>query len=193
MSGGCVILNQILEQRGGVQTPPFFVEEVESWLLWAKYNMNNNPNDNNQTLVNLAEAALRPLGFEVLEVTQGRDGGETIALIRIDRLDEQPVTMDDIITASRAAEAEFDRVDPIEGEYRLEVESPGSKRPLTRARHFERMLGLKAKVKTAERTFTGQIKAVDGEQITFNVSGEDLTVEVGDIKANLAEFPDRHR
>lgn len=156
--------------------------------------MNNNTNT---ALFSLADEALRPLGFEVLEVTQSRDGQEMIVLVRIDRLDEQPVTMDDIIAASRAAEADFDRVDPIEGEYRLEVESPGGKRPLLRARHFERMLGLKAKVRSkagkGEHNFTAPIKAVSGDQVTFDRAGSDLTLDIADIQANLAEFPDRHR
>ena len=119
--------------------------------------MNNNATDN-QKLVQIASSAVEPLGFEVLEVQQQRQGGEHIVLVRIDRLDEQPVTMDDLTKASRAAEAEFDRLDPIAGEYRLEFESPGAKRPLTRGRHFERMLGLKAKVKADDQTFTGQIR-----------------------------------
>lgn len=153
--------------------------------------MNNNTD--NQNLLQLAQDAVQPLGFEVLEVQQQKQGGEFIVLVRIDRLDEQPVTMEDITRASRAAEAEFDRVDPIPGEYRLEFESPGSKRPLTRARHFERMLGLKAKVKTPEQTFTAPIKAVRGDEVTFTVGGEDVTVKAGEVQANLAEFPDRHR
>lgn len=154
--------------------------------------MNNNV-ANNQTLVELAQEAVQPLGFEVLEVQQQRQGGEQIVLIRIDRLDEQPVTMDDLTRASRAADVLFDQADPIPGEYRLEFESPGSKRPLTRARHFERMLGLKAKVRTPEQTFTAPIKAVQGDEVTFTVGGEDITVKAGEVQANLAEFPDRHR
>lgn len=158
----------------------------------GRNNMNNNQTDN-QKLVDIAESAVKPLGFEVLEVQQQKQGGEYIVLVRIDRLDEQPVTMEDIIAASRAAEAEFDRVDPIAGEYRLEFESPGSKRPLTRARHFERMLGLKARVKTPEQTFTAPIEAVNGDEVTFTVGGEQVVVKTSEVQANLAEFPDRHR
>ncbi|WP_291425160.1 ribosome maturation factor RimP [Deinococcus sp.] len=154
--------------------------------------MNNNAADNLK-LQSMADDAVRPLGFEVLEVQQQHQGGEHIVLVRIDRLDEQPVTMEDIIAASRAAEAEFDRVDPVAGEYRLEFESPGSKRPLTRARHFERMVGLKARVKTAEQTFTAPIKAVQGDDVTFSVGDEEVTLKASEIQAHLAEFPDRHR
>lgn len=154
--------------------------------------MNNNGTDNS-TLHDLAERAVSPLGYEVLEVQLQRAGKDQILLVRIDRLDEQPVTVEDITAASRATEAEYDRVDPIPGEYRLEVESPGAKRPLRRGRHFERMVGLKAKVRAEEQTFTAPIKAVDGEQVTFDVSGEDVTLTAGTFVANLAEFPPSHR
>ena len=157
-------------------------------------NMNNKATTK---LRDLAATAVEPLGFEVLEVQEQRQGGELIVLVRIDRLDEQPVTMEDLTRASRAAEAEFDRADPVAGEYRLEFESPGSKRPLTRARHFERMLGLKAKVRSrsgqGEHNFTAPIQAVSGEQVTFDRSGTPVTVAVAEIEAHLAEFPDRHR
>lgn len=155
--------------------------------------MNNNASNNSQTghLTQIAQAAVDALGYEVLEV-QLQDGGRVV-LVRIDRLDEQPVTMEDLTKASRAAEAEFDRLDPIKGEYRLEFESPGAKRPLNRARHFERMVGLKARVRAEGHAFTAPIKAVNGDQVTFDVSGEDVTLTAGSIQANLAEFPDRHR
>ncbi|MDV6373934.1 ribosome maturation factor RimP [Deinococcus arenicola] len=179
--------------------------------------MNNNPNNNatdnssnsdghsasNQkasktdaripVLQGIAQEAVQPLGFEVLEVQLQNTGGEMIVLVRIDRLDEQPVTMADLTGASRAAEAEFDRVDPIAGEYRLEFESPGSKRPLLRARHFERMVGLKARVRGDGQAFTAPIKSVDGEDVTFDVADDDVTLRAGTFTANLAEFPDRHR
>ena len=155
--------------------------------------MNNNATDNSNTLHALADAALRPLGFEVLDVQVQNPGRRPIVVIRMDRLDEQPVTMEDLTAASRAVGAEFDRLDPIQGEYRLELESPGGKRPLTRARHFERMLGLKARVRGEGHAFTAPIKAVDGEQVTFDVGGEDVTLTVGTFQGHLAEFPDRHR
>ncbi|QLG11181.1 ribosome maturation factor RimP [Deinococcus sp. D7000] len=171
--------------------------------------MNNNATDNSdgQTANNsggqtdgqiarlqaIAQAGVEPLGFEVLEVQLQHAGGELIVLVRIDRLDEQPVTMADITGASRAAEAEFDRLDPIAGEYRLEFESPGAKRPLLRARHFERMVGLKTRVRGDGQAFTAPIRAVNGDDVTFDVNGEDVTLKAGTFTANLAEFPDRHR
>ncbi len=151
------------------------------------------PNGQIAALQAIAQRGVDPLGFEVLEVQLQNAGGQPIVLVRIDRLDEQPVTVDDLTSASRAAEAEFDRVDPIAGEYRLEFESPGAKRPLLRARHFERMVGLKARVRAEGHAFTAPITGVDGEAVTFDVAGEPVTLQAGTFSAHLAEFPDRHR
>ncbi len=158
------------------------------------YNMNSNANNQSNQLFRLADGVLRPLGYEVLDVQVQNPGRRPIVVIRMDRLDEQPVTVENLEQASRVVGAEFDRADPIAGEYRLELESPGAKRPLTRARHFERMVGLKARVRSdGGHAFTAPIKGVEGEQVTFDVAGEDVTLTVGTFQANLAEFPDRHR
>jgi ribosome maturation factor RimP len=144
-------------------------------------------------LEQIATDLLSPLGFELLEVQIQNPGKNPVVLFRIDRQDEAPVTTEDLQTASRALDDELERLDPIAGEYRLEVESPGPKRPLTRARHFERMLGLRARVRGDGQAFTAPITAVDGERVTFDVAGEPLTLSIADIQANLAEFPPSHR
>ncbi|WP_027480806.1 ribosome maturation factor RimP [Deinococcus pimensis] len=144
-------------------------------------------------LEQIAMDALEPLGFEVLEVHLQNPGKRPTLLVRIDRLDEQPVTVDDLSRASEALGVDLDRLDPIAGEYRLELESPGAKRPLLRARHFERMLGLKAKVRGGGHSFTAPIARVDGDEVTFDVPEGPVTLRVGDFQANLAEFPSSHR
>ena len=144
-------------------------------------------------LAAIAERVLTPLGLEVLEVQLQNPGRHPTLLVRIDRLDEQPVSVVDVESASRTLGAELDTLDPIKDEYRLEVESPGAKRPLTRARHFERMLGLQARVRGEGQAFTAPIKAVSGDQVTFEVLGQDVTLTAGQIQANLAEFPPEHR
>ncbi|WP_261663627.1 ribosome maturation factor RimP [Deinococcus sp. Marseille-Q6407] len=150
--------------------------------------MNNNSDLNNQIAQQLGEE------YELLEVQMQNASGRPVLLVRLDRMDEQPVTVDDIEQATRRLSNWLDEADPIGGEYRLEIESPGAKRPLLRTRHFERMLGLKAKVRGGKHAFTAPIKAVNGEEVTFDVPGQgDLTLRIAEIKANLAEFPSEHR
>jgi ribosome maturation factor RimP len=143
----------------------------------------------------IVHEALEPLGFEALEVVVSGGKRTSLVLVRIDRLDEQPVTTTDLERASRALGLELDKHDPIQGEYRLELESPGPKRPLIRQRHFERMLGLKAKVKVAGvGGFIGQIVEVTPDTVTLEGDArERRSFPLAGIVANLAEFPDRHR
>lgn len=144
-------------------------------------------------LEDIAGAVLPSLGYELLELQIQNSQGRAVIVFRIERLDEQPITVEDLEKVSSVLSLEMDRHDPIRGEYRLEVESPGPKRPLKSARHFERMLGLKAKVRSDDRNFTAVIEKVEGEQVTFDLEGEKIMLEIGRFQANLAEFPPTYR
>ncbi len=145
-------------------------------------------------LEHAATQVLEPLGFEVLELTVSRKGRTPSVLLRIDRLDEGIVSVDDVATASEVFGLELDRLDPFEDAYNLEVESPGSQRPLRTPRHFARFHDLLAKVRVGDETFKGRIRDVDGDRITFEIGDEVRTVPLADIgSARLAEWPDTPR
>lgn len=63
--------------------------------------------------------------------------------------------MNDCATVSRAISEVLDENDPIEGEYSLEVSSPGLDRPLTKAEHFQRFAGYEAKLETVREVGRG--------------------------------------
>lgn len=149
--------------------------------------------------MDLQEAArnvLEPLGFEVLEVRVNRSGRskKSRVMVRIDRLDEAVVSMDDVSTASEVFALELDRLDPFEGAFLLEVESPGAERPLQTARHFERFHDLLAKVRSNGETFTGRIRSVAADGVKFEVDGEERILPLDAIEgAWLAEWPSEPR
>jgi ribosome maturation factor RimP len=145
-------------------------------------------------LAQAADAVLAPLGFEVLECIASGSGRQRRVLLRIDRLDEKGVTVDDVAKAAEVFGLELDRLDPFEQPYRLEVESPGPKRPLRRARHFQRFHDLLAKVRLADETFTGRIREVSEDAVAFEVNGVKRRVRLDTIElARLAEWPDEPR
>ena len=145
-------------------------------------------------LTKAAEDLLAPLGFEVLELTVGGKSKKRNILLRIDRLDQQVVTMEDVSLATEVFSLELDRLDPFESEYKLEVESPGPERPLKRPEHFRRFHDLLAKVRVGNETFRGTVREVTGESVTFEVGKERRTVALKDIdSARLAEWPDSPR
>lgn len=145
-------------------------------------------------LAQAASAVLTPLGFEVLEVRVTARGRTRRVLVRIDRLDEQSVSVDDVALASEVFALELDRLDPIETAFLLEVESPGAARPLITVRHFERFKDLLAKVRSGGETFTGRILTVNDDAVTFDVNGEQRDTPLSAIQgAWLAEWPDSPR
>lgn len=147
--------------------------------------------------MDLAQAAtdvLAPLGYEVLELNVNTKGSTPRVMLRIDRLDAGIVSVEDVALASEAFGLELDRIDPYEGAYHLEVESPGAKRPLNTAAHFERFHDLKAKVRVGDETFTGTILSVDDHAVVFDVGGSERAVPLREIdSARLAEWPDTPR
>ncbi len=144
-------------------------------------------------LKDAARAILEPLGYEVLELSILGQGRKRRLLLRIDRLDEKTVGMDDVTLATRTFGLELDRLDPFDTPYELEVESPGPQRPLFTARHFERFHDLQVKVKTRGESFRGIIRTVANDQVTFEVGKELKTFPVTDVQATLAEWPKEPR
>ncbi len=148
--------------------------------------------------MDLKEAArdvLTPLGYEVLELHVSSGRGPRRMLLRIDRLDEAVVSVEDVRSAAEAFGLELDRLDPIADAYRLEVESPGAERPLVTARHFERFADLLVKLRVDGETLSGRVRAVDGDRLTVELDGgEQREVALAAIeRARLAEWPDTPR
>src|SRR5213595_3473613 len=79
--------------------------------------------------------------------------------------------------------------DPIEGEYEIEVSSPGIDRPLTRLMDFARWAGHEAKIElkaadaAGRKRFKGRLLGLDGTDIVLEVEGARLAF----TRANIAE------
>jgi ribosome maturation factor RimP len=82
---------------------------------------------------------------------------------------------------SRALSEFLDAEDPIEGEYHLEVSSPGIDRPLTRLADFARWAGHEAKLELnapgadGRKRFKGRLMGLDGTDVALQADGSNLT------------------
>jgi ribosome maturation factor RimP len=100
------------------------------------------------------EELLRPeverLGYGLVRVMMM--GGSRTATLQVmaERPETRQLTLDDCARISRALSDLLDEADPIAGEYRLEVSSPGIDRPLTRPQDFEEWAGHEARLNLAE-------------------------------------------
>ena len=90
------------------------------------------------------------------------------------------MNVDDCAALSHALSEFLDQEDPIEGEYNLEVSSPGIDRPLTRITDYARWAGHEAKLElvvpdvNGRKRFKGVVLGLDGNDIAFEVNGERL-------------------
>src|SRR5436309_4654537 len=107
-------------------------------------------------------------------------GGKTKTLqIMAERPDGQ-MDVEDCARLSRALSDLLEREDPIEGEYLLEVSSPGIDRPLTRLTDFSRWSGHEAKLElkaadaAGRKRFKGRLLGLDGTDIVLEVEGARL-------------------
>jgi ribosome maturation factor RimP len=143
---------------------------------------------------------VQSLGLELLGAEYlPAPGGATLRLyidvpagaVPGDVVEARTVGIEDCEAVSREVSAQLDVADPISGHYTLEVSSPGVDRPLFSLAQFARFLGENAKVvlklpQDGRRRLQGAITRVEGDNIVFNVDGNELAVAFDNIdKARL--------
>ncbi|EAL4379720.1 ribosome maturation factor RimP [Campylobacter jejuni] len=98
---------------------------------------------------------------------------------------EGGVNLDDCARLSEILSPIFDVESPVNGEYFLEVSSPGLERKLSKIEHFAKSIGELVKITTNEKEkFEAKIIAVDDENITLEnlENKEKTTINFNDIK-----------
>lgn len=119
----------------------------------------------------LLEPSVNTLGYELVGVERTSNGPRgTLVRVYIDT--EEGIRIEDCERVSHQISGVLDVEDPIRGNYTLEVSSPGLDRPLFTLAHFERFCGYRVKLKLRRplderRSFSGEIKAVEGEEIVL--------------------------
>jgi len=123
-------------------------------------------------LAKIVTPVLEDMGFELVRIRL-MSGKTTILQIMADR-PEGNINVDDCADISHALSATLDVEDPIEGEYALEVSSPGIDRPLTRLKDFARFEDYEVKLLTNElidgrKRFNGTLRGVEGNEVLIEI------------------------
>ena len=128
-----------------------------------------------RAIADLAEPVLEELGFRLVRVkVSGRDGG-TVQIMA-----ERPsgdMTVEDCAIISRRLSPVLDAHDPMPGQYRLEVSSPGIDRPLVRPNDFALWAGHEAKIELKElvdgrKRFRGLIEGIEKDEVRLRIELE---------------------
>ncbi|WP_280562622.1 MULTISPECIES: ribosome maturation factor RimP [unclassified Chromohalobacter] len=133
----------------------------------------------------LIEPVVTAMGFDLWGVDYLSQGKHSRLVIYIESA--EGVTVDDCASVSRQVSGVLDVEDPIAGEYRLEVSSPGMDRPLFTLDQFARFKGSHVKVKLSalfegRRKFQGQLAGVEGDEILLQLDGQEYCFPIESIE-----------
>jgi ribosome maturation factor RimP len=120
-------------------------------------------------IAQVIEPPIEAMGYRLVRValTSGR---RPTLQVMAERLDDQPMTVDDCAQISHSVSALLDVADPIAGAYMLEISSPGIDRPLVRAEDYDRFSGFEAKIELARpiegrKRFRGRLLGTSGATV----------------------------
>src|SRR6201747_1397406 len=119
------------------------------------------------------EPVIEKAGFKLVRLRMMGGTAKTLQVMA-----ERPDGTMDVQGCAALSHALLDFIeqeDPIEGEYEIEVSSPGIDRPLTRPMDFTRWAGHEAKVELSlpiegRRRFRGTLLGMDGQDIAIRTS-----------------------
>lgn len=141
---------------------------------------------NIERLCSLIEPILTKMGYELVRVTFG--GGERRATLQVmaERPETGQLVIEDCAEISRALSEMLDKVDPIPGEYHLEVSSPGIDRPLTRPKDFVTWAGHLARINAkapvdGRKRFSGTLLGLEGEDVLIETETGTARIPLGDV------------
>lgn len=137
-----------------------------------------------QDLNDLLAPTVEAEGFELYGVEFINQGKHSVLRLYIDH--PEGITVDNCADVSRQVSAILDVEDPINGEYNLEVSSPGIERPLYTLQHFTKVVGSRVKInmQTAidgRKVFIGTLEQVDGNNLMVQCDAEKITLPFTDV------------
>lgn len=129
-----------------------------------------------RSVLELIDPIAEAMGYEIVRVRlMGGGPARRLQIMAEDGAGDMNV--DDCAKLSRAILDVLEAADPIEGDYSLEVSSPGVDRPLTRLKDFAAYEGFEARLELdrladGRKRFKGDLAGVDGDNIAIDLEDE---------------------
>ncbi len=134
----------------------------------------------------LLEPELLELGYELVEVEYGRQGGASLLRVFIDN-SAGGVTLDDCTRVAQVVSPLLDEADFISEHYMMEVSSPGVNRPVRKADHFRRYVGEAFRIAThapieGRTRFKGVLKEMETDLLYLETPEQTFVLHLDNIK-----------
>jgi ribosome maturation factor RimP len=127
----------------------------------------------------IIEPAVEAAGFRLVRLRLM--GGHVKTLQIMAERPDGTMNVEDCATLARALQDFLEKEDPIEGDFELEVSSPGIDRPLTRIADFARWAGHEARLDLhtpidGRKRFRGTLLGLEGQDVTIQSQNQRLAV-----------------
>ena len=141
-------------------------------------------NSIDQNIYNIANEIVEENNFFVVDfVIRGNPNNRIIELY-IDS--EKNVSAEDLAGISRIINRKFEEQNTIDSQYRIDVSSPGTDKPLKFLKQFPKHLNRKFEVSySAEdgtKKFTGKLLRVEGDNVVFLFNQNEISINFNNIK-----------
>lgn len=136
-------------------------------------------------LQQLLAPVVTALGYELVGVVRLSQGGHKVLLrVYVDHPDG--ISLEDCKRVSHQVSGVLDVQNPIQGQYTLEISSPGLDRPLFTLDHFIRFVDHKVRVHmthplNARRNFTGLLQRVEDQNVIVVADGKEYSLPYDQI------------
>lgn len=129
-------------------------------------------------------------GLELDSVTRTRSNAMPLLRVVVEApIGAEGIDSDTLADVSRAISKTLDGADPIDGEYLLEVSTPGAERELTKVGHWMRQVGRLVRIKLRAGGYvSGRVVAADETRVTIDVDGESRVINYQDIRKARARI-----
>ena len=175
-------------ERRPARPAAFFIAEIQSpfqrlqvleFIVRAK-------TAEDRKLIEQFDPIAEELGLDIVRVRlmgSNRPGGARRLQIMAERKSDGDINVNQCARLSRAISTYLEEADPIDGEYMLEVSSPGIDRPLTRLKDFETFEGYEARLELdrlaeGRKRFRGTLAGVEDDHIAIDLEGEEETAMI---------------
>lgn len=123
---------------------------------------------------------IESIGLNLYDTAIVTENGETI--YRVNVLGEGGTSLEQCVKATKLISPMLDVTPPVQGEYRLEVSSPGIERKLKTPDHFRFSVGEKVKVTLRDKTkLSGALKAAEEDAILLATDEGERQIAFDDI------------
>jgi len=140
-------------------------------------------------LSELIQPVVEAMGCKLWGIEQLSMGRYSTVKIYIDS--EKGVDIEDCAKVSRQVSSLLDVEDPVNGEYTLEVSSPGLDRRLFKLDHFAAFIGSEVRIRLkrpyeGRRKYLGQLRGIEADEIILDYHGEEILFPFEEIeRANV--------